>query len=60
MKQITEKIYTYKDLVENRIPEEVFEVIEGIGVESMATNFLHGTCVFTLSEYLGRHFKMYQ
>jgi hypothetical protein len=60
MKQIIEKIYTYEDLVENRIPEEIFEVIEGIGVESMATNSLHGAWVFTLSEYLGRHFKMYQ
>ena len=42
MKQITEKIYTYEDLIENKIPEEVFEVIEGIGVESMATSSLHG------------------
>jgi Uma2 family endonuclease len=57
MKQITEKIYTYEDLIENKIPEEVFEVIEGIGVESMATSSLHGAWVFTLSEYLGRHFK---
>ena len=42
MKQITKKTYTYEDLIENRIPEEVFEVIEGIGVESIATSSLHG------------------
>jgi hypothetical protein len=54
MKQITEKIYTYEDLVENKIPEEVFEVIEGIGVESMATSSYHNEWVSELFYYLRR------
>jgi Uma2 family endonuclease len=57
MKQITEKIYTYEDLIENKIPEDVFEVIEGIGVEGMATSSLHGAWVMILGEFLMKHFK---
>ena len=56
MKQITEKIYTYDDLIENKIPEEVFEVIEGIGVESMATSSYHNGWVGLLYNYLFRNF----
>jgi Uma2 family endonuclease len=54
MKQITEKIYTYEDLIENKIPEYVFEVIEGIGVESMATSSYHNEWVSELFYYLRR------
>jgi len=57
MKQITEKIYTYEDLIENKIPEDVFEVIEGIGVEGMTTSSLHGAWVMILGEFLMKHFK---
>ena len=57
MKQITKKIYTYDDLIENKIPEEVFEVIEGIGVESMATSSLHGAWVGAIIDYMRRNFK---
>ena len=57
MKQITEKIYTYDDLIENKIPEDVFEVIEGIGFESMATSSLHGAWVGAIIDYMRRNFK---
>jgi Uma2 family endonuclease len=56
MKQITEKIYTYDDLIENKIPEDVFEVIEGIGVEGMATSSYHNAWVSELFYYLRRYY----
>ena len=56
MKQITEKIYTYEDLIENKIPEDVFEVIEGIGVEGMATSSYHNGWVSELFYYLRRYY----
>jgi Uma2 family endonuclease len=57
MRQTLLKIYTYKDLLEDKIPEEVFEVIEGIGVESMPFSTFHNRWVFEISKYLENVFS---
>ena len=57
MRQTILKIYTYKDLLEDKIPEEVFEVIEGIGVESMPFSAFHNRWVFEISKYLENVFS---
>jgi Uma2 family endonuclease len=57
MRQTILKIYTYKDLLEDKIPEEIFEVIEGIGVESMPFSTFHNRWVFEISKYLENVFS---
>jgi hypothetical protein len=57
MRQTILKIYTYKDLLEDKIPEEIFEVIEGIGVEGMPWGVLHSVWVNKLSWYLTKNYS---
>ena len=54
MKQAIKKFYTYEDLLENRIPEDIFEVIEGVGIKNMAWSLYHNAWVSELFYYLRR------
>jgi Uma2 family endonuclease len=57
MKQTLLKIYTYKDLLEDKIPEEIFEVVEGMGVKGMPTSSLHNKWVSEIFFYLRKKFS---
>ena len=57
MRQTILKIYTYKDLLEDRIPEEIFEVVEGVGVKEMPTSSLHNKWVSEIFFYLRKKFS---
>jgi len=56
MKQAIKKVYTYEDLLENKIPEDVFEVIEGVGIKNMAWSSLHGEWITEIVYYLKKNF----
>ncbi len=53
-----ERVYTYKDLIEGKLPEGLYEIVNGEVVEMAPTGFEHGGYELDLGAYIRRRLKI--
>jgi len=53
-----EKLYTYQDLIEGKLPEGLYEIVNGEVVEMAPAGFEHGGYELDLGAYIRRRLKI--